>query len=51
MIKKHKKQYEDDDGRVICSMDVEGTRWHDKGVRHREQAARNLPSVEQMTPF
>ena len=49
MIEKQKKQYEDDDGRVICNMDVEGTRWHDKDLRRREQAARNLPSVEQMT--
>jgi hypothetical protein len=28
------KKYEDDDGRVICNMDVEGMRWHDKRVRH-----------------
>jgi hypothetical protein len=29
------KQYEeDDDGRVICNMDVEGMRWHSKPVRH-----------------
>jgi hypothetical protein len=24
------KEYEDDDGRVICSMDVEGMPWHDR---------------------
>jgi hypothetical protein len=28
------KNFEDDDGRVICNMDVEGMRWHDKRVRH-----------------
>ncbi len=49
MIGKQKKIYEDDDGRVICNMDVEGTRWHDKSVRRRERAARNMPSGEQMT--
>ncbi len=27
-------QYDDDDGRVICNMDVEGMRWHSKPVRH-----------------
>lgn len=35
-----KKQYDDDDGRVICDMDVEGMRWHDKRVRREERAAR-----------
>ncbi len=34
------KNYEDDDGRVICSMDVDGMRWHDKRVRRDEKAAR-----------
>jgi len=49
MIGKQKKQYEDDDGRVICNMDVEGTRWHDKAVRRKKQAARKMPSGEQMS--
>lgn len=31
------KQHEDDDGRVICDMDVEGMPWH--GKRSRERAA------------
>lgn len=26
------KKYGDDDGRVICNMDVEGKRWHDRCV-------------------
>jgi len=30
-------------------MDVEGTRWHDKAVRHSEQIARKMQSGEQMT--
>ncbi len=49
MIEKPNKQFEDDDGRVICNMDVEGMRWHDKSVRRREQAARKMPSSEQLT--
>ena len=27
------KQYDDDDGRVICNMNVDGMPWHDKRVR------------------
>ncbi|HPS42170.1 MAG TPA: hypothetical protein PK040_06165 [Anaerolineaceae bacterium] len=44
------KQYDDDDGRVVCSMDVEGMRWHDKRVR-REQKAMRTAAVQgdQMT--
>lgn len=38
------KQYEDDDGRTICDMDVEGMPWHDKRVRReaRQQARAQL---------
>lgn len=28
------KKYQDDDGRVICNMDVEGMRWNKKRLRH-----------------
>lgn len=28
-----KKQYNDDDGRIICNMDVDGMPWHDKRIR------------------
>jgi hypothetical protein len=28
-----KKQYDDDDGRVIVNMDVEGMPWHNQGTR------------------
>lgn len=35
------KQYDDDDGRTICDMDVEGMPWHDRRVRReRRQKAR-----------
>ncbi len=46
------KKYDDDDGRVICSMDVPGMRWHDKRVRReerQERQARVMPQGEQMT--
>ena len=31
------KTYEDDDGRTIVSMDVEGMRWHDKAVKRENK--------------
>jgi uncharacterized membrane protein len=34
------KQYDDDDGRVICDMDVDGMRWHDRQVRREKRAER-----------
>ena len=43
------KQYEDDDGRVICNMDVEGMRWHDKRVRRESREARRVSQGDQMT--
>ncbi len=43
------KQYNDDDGRVICSMDVEGMRWHDKRVRRESREARRISQGDQMT--
>lgn len=33
-------KYEDDDGRVICNMDVPGMPWHDKRARREAKAAR-----------
>ena len=38
-----KKQYDDDDGRTIVSMDVEGMPWHDRRVRRERKAAENAP--------
>ncbi len=32
-MEKKPKQYDDDDGRVICSMDVDGTPWRDRRIR------------------
>ncbi len=34
------KSFNDDDGRVICNMNVEGMPWHDKRVRREKRAAR-----------
>jgi hypothetical protein len=43
------KQFDDDDGRVICNMDVEGMRWHDKRVRRESREARRVIQGDQMT--
>jgi hypothetical protein len=34
------KQYDDDDGRVICDMDVGGMPWHDRRIRREAKAQR-----------
>ena len=33
-----KKQYPDDDGRTIVSMDVEGMPWHDRRIRREKRS-------------
>ena len=45
------EQYEDDDGRVICDMDVEGMPWHDKRIRReiRTERAANRHAGDSMT--
>ena len=43
------KKYDDDDGRVICNMDVDGMRWHDKAARRKKTAPRLVAQFEQMT--
>jgi hypothetical protein len=48
-MKPQPKQFDDDDGRVICNMDVEGTRWYEKSVRRKEIAKRQASQVDQMT--
>ncbi len=50
-MNKQPAQYEDDDGRTICNMDVDGMPWHDKRVRREEKAAarKAVPQGEQMT--
>lgn len=51
-MKEKRKQYDDDDGRVVCSMDVEGMRWHDRRVRREERmAARAAQAVPQGEPL
>ena len=35
------KEYDDDDGRVIVNMDVEGMKWHDRRVRQEKRAERS----------
>jgi hypothetical protein len=37
---KMQSKFDDDDGRVICNMDVEGMPWHDKRVRREKREAR-----------
>jgi hypothetical protein len=37
-------EYDDDDGRVICSMDVEGMRWHEKKDRREEKGPHKTPT-------
>jgi hypothetical protein len=48
-MKPQQKKYEDDDGRVICDMDIDGLPWHDKRVRRENRAARNQVQAGQMT--
>jgi len=48
------KQYDDDDGRVICSMDVDGMPWHDKRIRREKKEQKRAIAAgqtdrEQMT--
>jgi len=43
------KQYDDDDGRVICNMDVAGMPWHDKKELHLRNEPARIPRGEQMT--
>ena len=43
------KQYDDDNDRVICNMDVDGMRWHDKGIRREKYATRKVAQGERMT--
>lgn len=49
MVNKTQKHREDDDGRVICDMNVEGMRWFDENARRAEQTARKMPQGNQMT--
>lgn len=46
---KEPKKFDDDDGRVICDMDVEGMRWHDQRARREKAAQRPVPQGDQLT--
>lgn len=35
---RNRKQYDDDDGRTIVDMDVEGMPWHDRRIRKEDRA-------------
>jgi len=48
-MKPQPKQYDADDGRVVCNMDVDGMRWHDKRIRREKYATRKNAQAEQMT--
>jgi hypothetical protein len=51
-MKKQPRQYDDDDGRVICDMDVDGMRWHDRRLRRElrdQRRTRSVPPGETMT--
>lgn len=43
------KKYDDDDGRVICSMDVSGMRRHDKSIPRMRTAPLQVAQGEPMT--
>jgi hypothetical protein len=43
------KQYNDDDGRVVCNMDVDGIRMHDKRVRREQRQIQKVAQGNQMT--
>lgn len=51
MKKREPKQYDDDDGRVIAEMNVEGMPWHDRSLRREKRAERraNKPKGESLT--
>lgn len=39
---KKPKQYDDDDGRVICNMQVEGTPWYEKRAVREQKASKRF---------
>ncbi|MEN6556171.1 MAG: hypothetical protein ABFD21_07245 [Anaerolineaceae bacterium] len=48
-MKDQPKQFEDDDGRVICDMDVDGMPWHDRRVRRERRQAPKSQHSEQLS--
>jgi hypothetical protein len=48
-MKRRSKQYDDDDGRVIANMNVEGTPLYDKQLRREKAGSRKHAQSGQMT--
>ncbi|HNT23823.1 MAG TPA: hypothetical protein PKM21_05625 [Anaerolineales bacterium] len=49
-MKQEPKKYDDDDGRVICNMNVEGMRWYDRRARGEKRAEGMVyPQGERLT--
>jgi hypothetical protein len=48
-MRNQQKQYEDDDGRVICNMDIDGMPWHDRSIRQNRRTESKIPVGQQMT--
>ncbi len=48
-MKNKQKQYDDDNGTVVCNMDVDGMPWHDKRIRREEATARKSAQGGRMT--
>jgi hypothetical protein len=44
-----RERFDDDDGRVVCNMDVDGMRWHDKVARRKIFATHQAAHGGQMT--
>ena len=43
------KQYDDDDGRTIVNMDVDGMPWHDRRIRRERRAKEKEDREEALT--
>lgn len=48
-MKKQPRQYDDDDGRVICSMDAIGKPWYEFGSKNKDHAPVSSNQGTQMT--
>jgi hypothetical protein len=47
-MKRQAKKYQEDDGRVVCKMNVEGMPWYARGKRRGENAPQKVEPVEQL---
>lgn len=43
------RQYDDDDGRTIINMDVDGMPWHDKRIRREKREKEKAAAEEVLT--